>query len=117
MTNLYDNDSREKIELGAKELRTCLQARDHPTDTELVIGICWDPQDEVFAIGYYLASMTCQAVFWLDEFDPTLVTQNDRIVVSEAHLGQYIHDCCRNSNEHHLIGFAVTAQFWYVPHM
>lgn len=88
MTDLYVPDNLHEVDMAATQLLSRLQCQDHPSDTELVVGKCWHYKSREWAIAYYFASMSCRAVFWLEDFDPTLVTKNDRIVVSETHLGR-----------------------------
>ena len=79
-------DLLEKIERGASELVSRVEERpDAPKDTVIVLTRGWWDEDEV--ITYYLASMSKQAVFWLDKVEHHIVTDNARAIVSKQHLG------------------------------
>ena len=58
---------------------------DASDDAEIVVMKTWSGEEEV--IAYYVASMRDQCVFWLDQVDVSYVTNSDRAVVSEMHLG------------------------------
>lgn len=61
-----------------------------PDDAEIVLMKAWRGEDEV--IGYYVASMSRQAVFWFEDVDVSYVTDLERAVVSQAHLGKVLRE-------------------------
>ncbi|GJE96870.1 hypothetical protein PsYK624_130770 [Phanerochaete sordida] len=95
-SDLYDNDELVDIQLAAGTMVERLDSvRDKvPADAEIVLAKTYADGEPV--IGYYIASMSMQVVFWLgdpdgDGQDPittNLVTDwGSRAVVSQPHLG------------------------------
>ena len=86
ITNLNTEDHHKKIEQGASHLISQLKTRSGiPADTCIVLAR--GSQDEKEVIIYYLASLSKQAVFWLEEVNSWVVTGFARAVVSQSHLG------------------------------
>lgn len=56
-------------------------------DAELCLQIMENDTGETI-MAYYFASMAEQSVFWLDEVDTAIVTNWERAVVTESHLGE-----------------------------
>ncbi|KIP12129.1 hypothetical protein PHLGIDRAFT_369143 [Phlebiopsis gigantea 11061_1 CR5-6] len=90
-TNIYDHDSWRAIESGIDRILARLedyrQRNDHniPCDVEICVTIANLESEPVLA--YYLASMSLQSIFWLDKVDVEYLTDGERAVVSEEHLG------------------------------
>lgn len=89
LLDLYKEENTQQLDVVVEHLlqRLAAEGSAAPSDTEVVIGLRWCPEDETYRAAYYLASMSSQVVFWFEEFDPTSVTEFSRIVVSESHLG------------------------------
>ncbi|EKM58116.1 uncharacterized protein PHACADRAFT_193240 [Phanerochaete carnosa HHB-10118-sp] len=85
MDNLEDGSVAMDIEDGASGLLACLREVDAPSDTEVVLSKTFQGEEHV--IGYYLASISTQSVFWLEQVPSSLVSINIRPVISEVHLG------------------------------
>lgn len=86
MDNLEEGPVEKDIEDAASDLLTRLRGHDAPSDTEVVLSKTYQGEEPV--IGYYLASMSTQSVFWLEQVSSSFVSVGTRPVVSEAHLGE-----------------------------
>jgi hypothetical protein len=89
--NLYDEETLKYVEQGAAELVSRVEkyGSEVPHDTAIVLGVGWSKGE--YIISYYLASASQQAVFWMEEVPADIVTLNDRIAVSQTHLGKPIY--------------------------
>lgn len=101
ITNLLDRQNLEEIEIGVATILEGLNTyraehADAPSDIE--ICVCKATRGDEDVMAYYFASMIDQSVFWLKDVEEDIVTEFERKVVSEAHLG-----------------LAMQYQFWYGP--
>jgi hypothetical protein len=89
--NLYDEKTLKYIEQGAAKLeaRVNKNGSEIPCDTDIVLGVGWSQGE--YVVSYYLANASQQAVFWMEEVPADIVTLNDRIAVSQTHLGKPIY--------------------------
>lgn len=62
------------------------QKEDVPHDTELVVHM--HDNGESLSYGYYMASWENRCIFWLEEVEYDLVTQEVRVCTSESHIGE-----------------------------
>lgn len=94
MTNLYNPTYLHQIETAADTLcekLTKLQASGKvPLDTEINLARTKDGETDEDVIGYYLASMSKQSVFWFEKVRTSMVTGYERAVVSKSHLGKLL---------------------------
>ncbi|EKM58104.1 uncharacterized protein PHACADRAFT_252136 [Phanerochaete carnosa HHB-10118-sp] len=86
MIDIENDQNRRQIERAGDDLLSQLASMDAPDDAEMTLMKTED------AIGYYVASMADQCVFWFKEVDVSLVTNGDRAVVSEMHLEKAIRE-------------------------
>ena len=90
MTDIQNGQCRRQIDVAGDELVKQLKAMDAPDDAEIVLMKTWHGEDEV--IGYYVASMSEQLIFWFEDVDVSHVTDCERAVMSEMHLGKVLHE-------------------------
>lgn len=118
MTNLYIPQYAEEIELAAGQLLDDLtryrETHDHDVPADIDICLCktWS-SDGDDAVGYYMASMSEQTIFWLNDVCVNMVTDYERVVVSESHLGVFLQLSVDCSHLGRCIELAVKKQFWY----
>lgn len=84
---MQDEQNRRQIERAGDDLLSQLASMDAPDDAEMILMKTHNEKEEV-VIGYYVASMFDQCVFWFEEVDVSHVTNGERAVVSEMHLGK-----------------------------
>lgn len=112
MTNIYDPVNLKQIEAAADDLLGRLRGGPITGDASPELSektgfiecedvnmssyddveICLQKTEEdgEEMIGYYLASMAEQSVFWLEGVEVGLVTGWERAVITESHLGESI---------------------------
>lgn len=86
MTNLYEPTNIRHINTAGDRLLEQLRlTKSAAPDSEIVL--LKDDGDKIY---YYAASMSKQCIFWFEEVNVTLVTDGERAVVSQSHLGEQI---------------------------
>ncbi|EKM58098.1 uncharacterized protein PHACADRAFT_252123 [Phanerochaete carnosa HHB-10118-sp] len=91
MTDIQDDQNCRQIERASDDLLSQLASMDAPDDAEMTLMKTSNEEGED-VIGYYVASMSHQRIFWFKAVDVSLVTNGERAVVSEMHLEKAIRE-------------------------
>ncbi|EKM58097.1 uncharacterized protein PHACADRAFT_182485 [Phanerochaete carnosa HHB-10118-sp] len=90
MIDIENDQNRRQIERAGDDLLSQLASMDAPDDAEITLMKTHHGEEE--AIGYYVASMSHQRIFWFKEVEVSYVTNGERAVVSEMHLEKAVRE-------------------------
>ena len=95
--DIYNHECLRAIEFGVESIFTRLESyrqedyRNIPCDVEICLTLAekvCDSGAREPVLMYYLASLSSQSIFWLDPAHVYYLTEGERAVVSEEHLGE-----------------------------
>lgn len=90
MTNIEDLSKLREIEQAADQLIGQLKDINAPEDAEIVLAKTKESTTGEDVIAYYVATTLDQCILWFEDLDVFYVTEGERAVVSETHLGELV---------------------------